>query len=112
MSAHNTQTTRNTTGSNSSVETSSETGKVIKEDYRTKPVLDSMEDYYKFEAYMQRPDFMATQKKCTVTPEIFDILAQGQETPFLWIKNIQVFNSETKDKAMELLNRKQSMVVM
>lgn len=83
-----------------------------KHEFLTKPVLDTMEDYYKFEAYMQRPDFMATQKKCTVTPEIFDILAQGQETPFMWIKNVQVFNSATKKEAEELINRKLAMVVV
>lgn len=69
-----------------------------------------MEDYYKFEAYAQRPG--SGHNQCTVTPEIFDILAQGQETPFMWIKNVQVFNSETKAKAEEILSRKQAMVIM
>ena len=83
-----------------------------KPDFLTKPVLETMEEYYKFEAYMQRPDFTYDQKKCTVTAEIFDILSQGQPTPFMDIKGIKVFCADTKKAAEELLNRKNAMVVM
>lgn len=86
--------------------------KKSKHEFLTKPVLETMEEYYKFEAYAQRPGISEEQKKCTVSPEIFDILSQGQETPFMWIKNVQVFNSETKKEAEALLSKKQAMVII
>lgn len=81
-------------------------------EFLDKPILDTMEDYYKFEMYCDRPDMTPEKKKCTVSPEIFEILAKGQETPFLWIKNVQVFNAETKEQAEALLRGNTATVII
>lgn len=74
-----------------------------KHPFLEKPVLDTLEEYYQFEAYCQRPNLSPEQKKCTVTPEVFDLLSKGDATLFMDIKGIKVFSTETKEKAEKLL---------
>ena len=70
-----------------------------------KKVLESLDDYYKFEAYCQRPNLSPEQKKCVVNAEVFDLLSQGQPSLFMDIRGIKVFCVDTKEKAEELLKK-------
>lgn len=76
-----------------------------KPSFLEKKVLDSLEEYYKFEAYCQRPNLSPEQKRCVVNAEVFDLLSQGLPTPFMDIKGIKVFCADTKDKAEALLKQ-------
>lgn len=77
-----------------------------------KKVLDTLDDYYKFEAYCQRPNLSPDQKRCVVTAEVFDLLSQGLPTPFMDIKGIKVFNVDTKEKAEALLKQDTATVII
>jgi hypothetical protein len=68
-----------------------------------KKILETLEEFYQFEAYCQRPNLSPEQKKCVVTPEVFDLLSKGDPTLFMDIKGVKVFSSETKDKAEKML---------
>lgn len=77
-----------------------------------KPVLDTMEDYQRFEIYCKRPGLTDAQRECTVTPEIYDLLSEGYPSPFLHIGCAKVFNSETKEEVKEkVIGRRLDMVI-
>ena len=83
---------------------------VPKLSYLEKPVLDTMEDFHKFIMFMKRPG--VDKKPCVVTPEIFDLISEGQDTPFMDYQNVKVFCSTTKEHADRLLKKHVNMVVI
>lgn len=73
--------------------------------YVTKPVLETMDEFQSFNEYCGREGLADADKVCTVSPDIFDLLAKGTDAPLIHYRNVKVFNSETKEQVLKDLQK-------
>lgn len=104
MSQQTTQTTRNTTGSNSSVATSAGTAKNALLAFLDKPVLETMDDFYSFRDYQKR--FKVGQRNpCVVSHDVYDIVTEGDmQSPLFWSMDVPVIDVTRKQEAEDMLH--------
>ena len=68
-----------------------------------KDVLETMEEFYSFRDYQRRYK-VGERKACVVSPEIYDVVTEGDvKFPLFWSNDVPIIDSSRKQEGLTLL---------